>query len=71
MVKHHNHAHNFFGIYLTGGRRPDHWVVLGVSLMNGKVYYGDSIEGANDETFTRPELLEQFRVNFVAPLLAY
>jgi len=39
--------------------------------MNGKVYYGDSIEGANDETFTRPELLEQFRVNFVAPLLAY
>jgi len=39
--------------------------------MEGRVYYGDSSQDANDETFTRPELLDQFKKNFVAPLLAY
>ena len=68
--KHHDYAFNIFGVYLTGGRKRDHWVVLGVSLTEETVYYGDSIHGAN-ETFTRPELLNQFKQNFVAPLVAY
>lgn len=70
--KHNDHAFNLFGVYLTGSSvRRDHWVVLGVSLTEGTVYYGDSIERANDETFTRPELLNMFKKNFVAPLVAY
>jgi len=68
--KHNDDARNYFGVYLTGGRVRDHWVVLGVSLALNTVYYGDSIYGAN-EAFTRPELLRQFKKNFVAPLLAY